>query len=76
MNSTATDRAFNCEASVALETLAFAAVESRMDSQLARQELETIKDESIATLFRADALLSPRIAGRALDARFCRTGRS
>ena len=56
MNSAATDRARNCEASVALETLAFAAVESRMDSQLARQELEIIKD-GIATLFRADALV-------------------
>jgi len=55
MNSAATDRACNCEASV--ETLVFAAVESRMDSQLARQELEIIKDESIATLFRANALV-------------------
>jgi len=64
MSSAVADRAFNLEAWLELEAIAFAAVEGRVQTKLARQEVERIKDESIAALFKADALLSPRIAGR------------
>ncbi len=57
MHSVATDRAFNLEAWLALEELAFAAVKSRMENRLAETELEHIKDESAVALFKADACL-------------------
>jgi hypothetical protein len=62
MSSAAADRAFNLEAWLELEAFAFAAVEGRIQAKLARQELEHIKDESVAALFKADALLLPCIA--------------
>ena len=62
MSSAAADRAFNLEAWLELEAFAFAAVEGRIQAKLARQELEYIKDESVAALFKADALLLPCIA--------------
>jgi hypothetical protein len=68
MSSAVADRAFNLEAWLELEAVAFAAVEGRVQAKLARQEVERIKDESIAALFEADALLSPRIARRTGDA--------
>ena len=64
MRSGNINRAFNLQAWLELEALAFAVVEGRVQAKLARQEVEHIKDESIAALFKADALLSPRIAER------------
>jgi hypothetical protein len=66
MHSSASDRAFNLEAWLVLQELAFGAVKSRMQCTLAKAELERIKDDSVIALFKVDGCLCyPRLVSEA-----------